>query len=502
MWSIPPPSLADCAAAFSSHAFNPLPALLPTLSSLPPTTTLHTLPHSPLFPALPTGLPEPLAVNADLLLPALHKARLIKDPFEVALMARAAALTSQAHECVMRALGRHAAGRGVAGRGGREGGEGERGVGGEVGEWEIEGEGDAEAVFVAACRRGGCVPFLLSLVALGRCSSPSPSADPGPAPCAPSSRQNSSKHLSYMPIIASGPRAATLHYVCNHASFAPTALPTTLTSSAFRSSSSCSSAADTHAHAHAHGADPLALPPSSDDWYPQILLIDAGTEIAQYGADVTRSMPVGNAGRFTPRARAIYELVLGVQKHCEGMTRAGEHWDEVHRQSHVVLARGLLRLGILVNSTGAGVVVEDSEAEDARVDELVKSGVTTAFYPHGLGHSIGLDVHDVPSSSLPSPNPTLPARSAETPALYAFLRLRLPLAPGMLVTIEPGCYFSPHLLAPWRSSDLINHEVLKEFEGVGGVRIEDVVLVEQDGCRNLTGAVREVEDVERLCSGA
>lgn len=68
-------------------------------------------------------------------------------------------------------------------------------------------------------------------------------------------------------------------------------------------------------------------------------------------------------------------------------------------------------------------------------------------------------------------------------------------------TIEPGCYFSPHLLAPIRNSPHIDHEVLKRYESVGGVRIEDVVVVEENGVRNLTPAVRERADVERLCSG-
>jgi Xaa-Pro dipeptidase len=155
MWSIPPPSLDVCAKRLSSHAFEPLPSLARVLAGIRSDTTIHTLPSTVLFPALPPSLSQAQAARSeDALLPALHQARLLKTEHEVALMARANAITSQAHEVVMRALGRHAAGRGVAAQGPRSE---ERGVGAQAAEWEIEGEGDAEALFVAACRRGGCV---------------------------------------------------------------------------------------------------------------------------------------------------------------------------------------------------------------------------------------------------------------------------------------------------------------------------------------------------------
>lgn len=156
MWSVPPPSLEVCAKRLSSHAFEPLPALERVLSAFTSTSTVHTLPSTVLFPALPSSLGQMQATRAeDALLPALHQARLLKTEHEIALMARANAITSQAHEVVMRALGRHAAGRGVAGAQSTR--FEERGVGAYAAEWEIEGEGDAEALFVAACRRGGCV---------------------------------------------------------------------------------------------------------------------------------------------------------------------------------------------------------------------------------------------------------------------------------------------------------------------------------------------------------
>ncbi|KAL7411963.1 metallopeptidase family M24-domain-containing protein [Mrakia frigida] len=456
MWSIPPPSIPEVISSLQTQTVFHLP--LPSSLSTSSTSTLHTLPPTPLFPTLPDFIISASTTpSSDSLLPAIHLARLLKDGFEIDLMEKAVAVTSNAHEVVMRELGKFAGGKGVAGKGGRGGESRDGGLG--LKEWEIEGEGDAEAVFVAVCRRGG------------------------------------SKHLAYMPIIASGMRAATLHYICNHSPFTPTGsatLPTTLTSSAF------TAAAPTNGHSshdhdhtdattdHTH-SDALDLTSLQSDWKPQVLLIDAGAEYSCYGADVTRTMPVGNGGKFTKEAGEIYDLVLKMQKECEAFCAPGVHWDEVHLLAHQILVKGLLELGILIG-------------EEA---EVLRSGVGAAFFPHGLGHSLGLDVHDVPSASKPLKNTTLPSASlTENPEFYAYLRLRLPLAVGMIVTIEPGCYFSPHLLAPVRSSPFIDHEVLKRYESVGGVRIEDVVVVEETGVRNLTPAVRERSEVERLCSGS
>jgi len=166
------------------------------------------------------------------------------------------------------------------------------------------------------------------------------------------------------------------------------------------------------------------------------------------------------------------------------MLKPGIHWDTVHRQCHVTLVKEFLRLGIFKGDE----------------QEVFMSGVSAAFFPHGLGHSLGLDVHDVPSASKPEPvfNLSIPKQSAENPEFYKYLRLRLPLEDGMVLTVEPGVYFSPHLLAPVRSSAFIDHEVLARYESVGGVRIEDVVLITDDGCENLTPAGKEVDWIESL----
>jgi Xaa-Pro dipeptidase len=295
------------------------------------------------------------------------------------------------------------------------------------GEWLIEKEAEAEAIFVASCRREGSV------------------------------------HQAYLPIVAASTRAATLHYCCNDREFAwgPVVI-------------------HDHAAAFARGSQQLL---------PQVLLIDAGCEWENYASDITRTMPVGNGGKFTPEARAIYELVLEMQTASFKAIRPGLHWDAVQLLCHRTLVRGFKRLGIF-----------KAGADEAA---LLASGVSAAFFPHGVGHSLGLDVHDVLSASKPAHNPTIIAQGAESghEKLYEYLRLRLPLEEGMVVTVEPGIYFHYHLLAAVRNSEFIDHEVLARYEPVGGVRIEDVVLITSDGFENFTTVRSDVEWVEGVCSG-
>jgi len=200
-------------------------------------------------------------------------------------------------------------------------------------------------------------------------------------------------------------------------------------------------------------------------------------------------MPVGNGGKFTQEARAIYELVLEMQTASLKVLKPGLHWDAVQLLCHRTLLRGFQKLGIFKAGT-----------EEAT---LLASGVSAAFFPHGVGHSLGLDVHDVPSASKPMPNPTIVRDSAEPDheKFYDYLRLRLPLEAGMVVTVEPGIYSHKHLLAGVRNSEFIDHEVLSRYELVGGVRIEDVVLITPDGAENLTTVRSDVEWVEGVCSG-
>ncbi|EMD35776.1 hypothetical protein CERSUDRAFT_53071, partial [Gelatoporia subvermispora B] len=400
MWSVPPPTVDEATATHNvtrvEHS-EALPDAIHELLKAFPEATFHILPATPQFPDIPSKFSAlPLTANAriteDYLLPALHRARLTKDAAEIELIRQANAISSRAHETVMRVLGQGK-------------------------------EAEAEALFVASCRREGAV------------------------------------HQAYLPIVAAANRASTLHYCCNDKDF--------------------------------------AWGPVARQLHPQVLLIDAGCEWNCYAADITRTMPVGNGGKFTPEARAIYELVLEMQRLSLEVLKPGLHWDAVQLLCHRTLVRGFQRLGIFKTPSSPGSGSWNSE------EAILASGVSTAFFPHGLGHSLGLDVHDVPSASKPEKNETIQRGVELGPeSFYTYLRLRLPLEEGMVVTVEPGIYFSPHLLAPVRDSRHIDHEVLKRYESVGGVRIEDVVVITKDGYVNLTTVRSDVDWVEGVCSGA
>ncbi|KAH9047102.1 Creatinase/aminopeptidase [Lactarius hengduanensis] len=390
---------------------------------------VHTLPQTAQFPTLPS-FPHTVRKLTSYLLSALHRARLTKSAAEIAHIRRANAISSRAHEVVMRVLGVGVRRALASPQGGTQDADAVAKRVPLPGEWLIEKEAEAEAIFVASCRREGHI---------GR-----------------SWRQST--------------RAATLHYCCNDREFAwgPT---------------------ETHDHANND-----AFARESQQLLPQVLLIDAGCEWDNYASDITRTMPVGNGGRFTPEARVIYELVLEVQTASFKAIRPGLHWDAVQLLCHRTLVRGFKKLGIF----------------RAGVDEatLLAAGVSAAFFPHGVGHSLGQDVHDVPSASKPEHNPTIAQGSGSGSSaepghekFYEYLRLRLPLEEGMVVTVEPGIYFHYHLLAAVRDSEFIDHEVLSRYEPVGGVRIEDVVLITSDGFENLTTVRSDVKWVEGVCSG-
>lgn len=440
LWSVPPPTVQEASAAYQVTRVEHLAELTNAIKEQMKAyagATFHILPAgSPLFPSLPaqyTALVLPPNANAtdEYLLTALHRARLIKDTDEIAAIRQANAISSRAHEVVMRVLGQGVRGLITQGKG--------AGVDRPLlpGEWLIEKEAEAEALFVASCRREGAV------------------------------------HQAYLPIVAASTRASTLHYCCNDREFAwgPVA-----------------------PHAHENGN--YLAHDDTRQLHPQVLLIDAGCEWDCHASDITRTMPVGNGGKFTPEARAIYELVLEMQRLSMEALKPGVHWDAIQLLCHRTLVRGFQRLGIFKtpNSPNSG----SWNAEEA----VLASGVSSAFFPHGLGHSLGLDVHDVPSASKPDKNSTI-GKGIELghESFYTYLRLRLPLEEGMVVTVEPGIYFSPHLLAPVRDSQHVDHDVLKRYESVGGVRIEDVVVITKDGYENLTTVRSDTDWIEAVCSG-
>ncbi|WVW86918.1 hypothetical protein I302_108973 [Kwoniella bestiolae CBS 10118] len=451
MWSVPPPSLEQAEALFDSDKIQyttSLPAFLESAVQCAPNSEviLHTLPSTMEYPALPKIIEETQGPTrtAEYLLTALHIARLTKDSSEIELIRKANQISSGAHEVVMRELGKFARDR--------EGSKGKESIRtGKEGltQWEIESEGDAEAVFVASCRRMGATT------------------------------------QAYLPIVASGSRASTLHYVCNDRLFPSTSVPRQPGDTSFTPPRLARGCCGTFAPSHSHVISPTDF--HSNAFTPQVLLIDAGCEWQGYASDITRTIPVGNGGRFTKEAGEIYDLVLRMQQECEALVKPGIHWDRLHLHAHKVLIDGFLQLGIFKGDT----------------EQILQSGVTAGFFPHGLGHSLGLDVHDS-RQYLKSVHEALPESSQQTPSkLYAYLRIRRPLAEGMVLTIEPGCYFAPQLMdehGVW-SSEFVDKEVLERYVGVGGVRIEDVVVVTSGVCENLTTIGRDREWIEKVCSG-
>jgi len=210
---------------------------------------------------------------------------------------------------------------------------------------------------------------------------------------------------AYMTIVAGGNNANTLHYINNSDVF---------------------------------GADDLVL-------------IDAGCEYKMYASDITRTFPVG--GTYTPPQREVYEMVLDVQLRIIAMIRPGIIKKELQQMSELWLTEGLVKLGILNGEVGA----------------LMEAKKHKTYFPHGIGHWLGMDVHD--------PCPYVDANGEE-----------IRFAAGMVLTIEPGIYI--------RADDM---DVPQRYRGIG-IRIEDNILVTEEGCENLSkGIAKTVEEIEAMC---
>ncbi|MEO8145826.1 MAG: aminopeptidase P N-terminal domain-containing protein [Betaproteobacteria bacterium] len=215
-------------------------------------------------------------------------------------------------------------------------------------------------------------------------------------------RRHGAQFPAYWPIVAGGANACVLHYVSNDAAL--------------------------------HAGD--------------LVLIDAGCELAGYASDITRTFPVSE--RFSPAQREVYEIVLAAQAAAIGKVRAGNAWNEPHDAAVRVLAQGMLDLKLVSGD----------------LDEVLEKETYKRFYMHRTGHWLGLDVHDAGE--------------------YKRAGKWRTLAPGMVLTVEPGLYI--------RAAD----DVPKALRGIG-VRIEDDALVTANGCEVITAeAPKSVADIEAL----
>ena len=191
-----------------------------------------------------------------------------------------------------------------------------------------------------------------------------------------------------------------------------------------------------------------------------LLLIDAGSEHQGYASDITRTFPVN--GRFSPEQRQLYQLVLDAQKAAIAAVKPGNDWDAPHQAAVRTLVAGLVELGLLQGEVEE-LLQDPPKATDGSAP---KEAAYRQFYMHKTGHWLGLDVHDVGD--------------------YKIKGAWRCLEPGMVLTVEPGLYFSPaeNLDPKWWNI---------------GIRIEDDVLVTADGCEVLTaGVVKEIAEIEAL----
>ncbi|XP_030369453.1 xaa-Pro dipeptidase [Scaptodrosophila lebanonensis] len=228
---------------------------------------------------------------------------------------------------------------------------------------------------------------------------------------------------------------------------------------------------------YGHAGAPNNRPIQSGD----MCLFDMGANYCGYAADITCSFPAN--GKFTEDQKFIYNAVLDARNAVMQSARDGISWVDMHKLAGKVLMQRLKDGGMLKGD----------------VDEMLAAGLSGVFQPHGLGHLIGLDVHDV-GGYLPKE----PARPKE--AWISKLRFARILRAGMYVTIEPGCYFIKRLmdqaLADPQLSKFINIEVFERFRGFGGVRIEDDVLITKDGTENFAIVPRTIEEIEKAMASA
>lgn len=217
----------------------------------------------------------------------------------------------------------------------------------------------------------------------------------------------------------------------------------------------------------------------------RMILCDAGAENNKhYAGDLTRTFPV--AKRFSNQQKEIYEVVLDSMNHSISLLRPGITFKEVHKQAATRIAGGLKNIGLI----------------NGDVNEAVEAGAHTLFFPHGLGHMIGLDVHDMENlgENLVGYSDTV-KRSTEFG--WKSLRLGKELKQGFVLTIEPGIYFIPELIEKWQAEkkleQFINYKALSSYLSFGGIRIEDNYNITADGSqklgKHLAKSVKEIEEL-------
>lgn len=201
----------------------------------------------------------------------------------------------------------------------------------------------------------------------------------------------------------------------------------------------------------------------------EFVLVDAGADVFDYCVDVTRTFY--SSGEMSSQHKDLYSIVLKAYHECIAMSKAGVFWRDVHIHSAKVITEGLLQLGIL----------------QGNLSDLIEKEIVSLFYPHGLGHLVGLRVRDTGQEENLNPKTYFGAR----------LRVDLELEENHLITVEPGCYFMPAILENTHQQkkfyDDINWTELRKWYDIGGVRIEDNILIKKGGNENLTNCIAKTE---------
>ena len=201
----------------------------------------------------------------------------------------------------------------------------------------------------------------------------------------------------------------------------------------------------------------------------RLMLCDAGAEnYNQYASDFTRTTAVG--GKYSQKQKDIHNVVLKAINDSIAMTKPGITYQSVHRNAYKVIFEGLRDLGLMKGDT----------------EEALNAGAPALFMPHGLGHAMGLDVHDMENlgENFVGYDDEI---KRDTRFGYRSLRFGKRLEPGHVLTVEPGIYFIPQLIDKWKAekinTEYINFNKLEDYYSFGGIRLEDDIVITPDGCR-------------------
>lgn len=205
-------------------------------------------------------------------------------------------------------------------------------------------------------------------------------------------------------------------------------------------------------------------------------LLDAGAQIKGYAADITRTYPVN--GRFSDKQKNLYTIALSALDVSIEKAIAGVKMEDLHLGACKIILDGLKSLGLVKGS----------------LDDLMENNVFALFFPHGLGHFLGLDTHDV--GGYPKG-----VERIDRPGIQ-YLRVRRKLEPGMVITIEPGIYFIDALLEPAFENEklkpFLNEKEIRAHRSIGGIRVEDNIIIGKNSNENMTTVPKSVEDIERF----